>query len=156
MKKLLALCFAALLSASCALAQVGLTGGPGLVTPWTPALQFNGAAVGMTFSTQVGKCYLQLKQAVCYFNLVLSALGSSTGSATITGLPWTSDAALGGDARLIFYSGMSGMSAQNSFVGVSSTSVSLNFGGATGLTAMTNANFSGSANIFGVVTYLTQ
>jgi hypothetical protein len=58
---------------------------------WTPALQFGGAAVGMTYaSTPVGR-YTKIGRTVfATGTLVLTAKGSSTGAATIAGLPFTS------------------------------------------------------------------
>jgi hypothetical protein len=58
---------------------------------WTPALQLGGAAVGMTYaSTPVGR-YTKIGRTVfATGTLTLSAKGSSTGSATIAGLPFTS------------------------------------------------------------------
>lgn len=60
-----------------------------VATTWTPSLQFGGAAVGMTYTTQVGN-YIRIGNVI-YFDLqiVLSAKGSSTGSATVAGFPFT-------------------------------------------------------------------
>jgi hypothetical protein len=55
---------------------------------WTPALQFGGLAVGLTYSAQIGR-YIRIgKKVTVWVSLQLSALGSSTGSATIEGLPF--------------------------------------------------------------------
>lgn len=56
-------------------------------TTWTPSLKFGGASVGMTYTTQSGK-YVRIGQQVFFTGvMVLSAKGSSTGGATITGVP---------------------------------------------------------------------
>jgi hypothetical protein len=56
---------------------------------WTPALKFGGASTGMTYSTQSGY-YVKVAQLVfVMFRITLTALGSSTGAATVTGLPYT-------------------------------------------------------------------
>ena len=57
---------------------------------WTPALNFGGNAVGMTYaSTPVGR-YTRIGRTVfATGSLTLTAKGSSTGSATIAGLPFT-------------------------------------------------------------------
>lgn len=55
---------------------------------WTPTILFGGANAGMTFAAQVGR-YTRvgdLVTAYCYINL--SAKGTSTGAATIGGLPF--------------------------------------------------------------------
>lgn len=60
---------------------------------WTPSLKFGGASVGMTYTTQEGH-YTKIGNIVIitgYF--LLSAKGSSVGSATITGLPFTANSA---------------------------------------------------------------
>jgi hypothetical protein len=55
---------------------------------WTPALKFGGASVGMTYTTQTGK-YTRVGNLVTVdVTLTLSAKGSSTGTATITGFPF--------------------------------------------------------------------
>jgi len=56
---------------------------------FTPALAFGGLSVGITYSTQYGK-YTKIGNLV-FFSLyiVLTSKGTSTGSATIGGLPFT-------------------------------------------------------------------
>jgi hypothetical protein len=56
---------------------------------FTPAIAFGGASVGITYTTQVGS-YTKIGNKVFYFvGIQLSSKGSSTGAATITGLPFT-------------------------------------------------------------------
>ena len=58
---------------------------------WTPALNFGGNAVGMTYATTPAGRYTRIGRTVFATGaLALSARGSSTGSATIAGLPFTS------------------------------------------------------------------
>ena len=58
-------------------------------TSWTPTLQFGGAAVGMTFTSLVGR-YARVGNVVMFgLTITLSAKGSSTGWAKITGLPFS-------------------------------------------------------------------
>jgi hypothetical protein len=56
---------------------------------FTPQLQFGGASVGITYNLQIGK-YTQVGNIV-FFNLeiALTSKGSSTGAATVIGLPFT-------------------------------------------------------------------
>ncbi len=57
---------------------------------WTPSLQFGGAAVGLTYTTQKGE-YTQIGNIVFISaDIAINAVGSSTGTVTITGLPVTS------------------------------------------------------------------
>jgi hypothetical protein len=61
----------------------------GSTTTFTPGLTFGGAAVGMTFTSQIGR-YLKIGPMVLYYiRLILSAKGSSTGTALITNLPFS-------------------------------------------------------------------
>ena len=56
---------------------------------WTPVIAFGGASVGITYTTQEGT-YTRLGNRVLFQGrIVLSSLGSSTGTVTITGLPFT-------------------------------------------------------------------
>ena len=57
---------------------------------WTPSLLFGGAAVGMTYTTRTGT-YTKIGNLVTIaVSIDINAIGSSTGSATITGLPFAS------------------------------------------------------------------
>jgi hypothetical protein len=57
---------------------------------WTPTLTFGGASVSMTYSVQTGS-YTKIGRVVyATCRIVLTNKGSSTGSAIITGLPFTS------------------------------------------------------------------
>lgn len=73
----------------------GGTGGTGSATSWTPVLQFGGASVGMTYTTQTG--YFQslgsTTGSFAFFSLqiLLSNKGSSSGTATISGLPFSAN-----------------------------------------------------------------
>lgn len=55
---------------------------------WTPLLRFGGASVGMTYSTQLGQYTKVGKLCHIQGNITLSAKGSSTGAASIAGLPF--------------------------------------------------------------------
>lgn len=58
-------------------------------TAITPVLQFGGASVGITYTTQLGNYWQIGKLVFIEVNIVLSAKGSSVGDATVlmTGLP---------------------------------------------------------------------
>jgi hypothetical protein len=56
---------------------------------WTPGLTFGGGSTGMTFSSQSGT-YTRIGRVVLFDGvIILTAKGSSTGNALITGLPIT-------------------------------------------------------------------
>jgi hypothetical protein len=79
---------------------------------WTPALKFGGAAVAMTYSSQSGTYVKIGKLCFAQLDITLSAKGSSTGSASITGLPFTVGA-VSAAAFLAFYANLTGMSARS-------------------------------------------
>ena len=56
---------------------------------WTMGVQFGGASVGLTYSTQAGTYTKIGRQVTLNGRISLSAKGSSTGEARITGLPFT-------------------------------------------------------------------
>ncbi len=56
---------------------------------WTIGLAFGGASVGLTYTRQGGTYTKIGRQVTVCGDLILSAKGSSTGNATITGLPFT-------------------------------------------------------------------
>ncbi len=60
---------------------------------WTPVLAFGGLSVGITYGTQSGQYRKVGKIVYFYFHIVLTSNGSSTGTATIGGLPFASNAA---------------------------------------------------------------
>jgi len=64
---------------------------------WTPDLQFGGAKVGITYTATLGGYYTKIGRTV-HLNGVfgLTSKGSSTGSATIAGLPFSTISGAGG------------------------------------------------------------
>lgn len=81
-------------SASPSVTSITLGGGTALAnyvqSTFTPAIAFGGASVGVTYTTQTGT-YSRIGNMVFFtITLTLSNKGSSTGAATITGLPITS------------------------------------------------------------------
>lgn len=60
-------------------------------TAWTPVLNFGGAHVGMTFANQLGTYVAIGDKVFIDIQLDLTAKGSSTGNATIDGLPINSE-----------------------------------------------------------------
>jgi hypothetical protein len=76
---------------------------------FTPQLAFGGASVGITYSTQVGR-YKKIGSRVFFqIRLVVTSKGSSTGDATITGLPFTSVGSIPQTVPVQFISGFTGL-----------------------------------------------
>ena len=58
-------------------------------TSWTPSIQFGGGTTSITYTTQSGT-YMRINNMIFYqLDIVLSNKGSSTGAATVAGLPVT-------------------------------------------------------------------
>ena len=55
---------------------------------WTPQPAFGGASVGMTFSTRIARYTKIGNRVLLETYMVFTAKGSSTGAATVTGLPF--------------------------------------------------------------------
>jgi hypothetical protein len=121
--------------------DVGRTGN------WTPALKFGGASVGMTTSTAAGE-YIQMDLRTMHVSLriTLTAKGSSTGSATITGLPQTLAGSVGWAGEVGYYTGMASVTSGVKWL-ISGTTISLLVGGATGVASATDANFTSTTDI---------
>jgi hypothetical protein len=119
-------------------------------TAWTPALQFGGAAVGMTYTTQTGSWQLVNKTLIYNFQIALSAVGSSTGAATITGLPQT---CLNIGTAAIYNANMSGLGGAP-IASSGGATVNLYQDGTGGIGALTNSNFTATSSIQGTITCL--
>lgn len=109
---------------------------------WTPALTFGGGATGLTYSSRTG-VYRKIGNLVfAALNIALSAKGSSTGFAIISGLPFT----VQGVAPSVVFSNYSGMASLTTFVGVASvTTVVLQNTGAAACAQLTEANFTNTS-----------
>ena len=123
---------------------------------WTPAFAFGGGTTGMTYSVQSGKYTKVGNSVTCTGRIVFSNKGSSTGNATITGLPFTTgsgDASFSAVSLLpdaVTYTGF--MSAIST---LSSTSISVYSITEAGTpTQLTNSNYSNSSQTIITITYL--
>lgn len=123
---------------------------------WTPALQFGGAAVGMTYaSTPVGR-YTKIGRTVfATGTLTLTAKGSSTGAATIAGLPFTAaNDGIPVGAVVGHASGMSGVSGAVIATLAANASRLTLYASASGAAAgMTHSNVGNSASLTFSVVY---
>jgi hypothetical protein len=124
---------------------------------WTPVLKFGGAAVGMTYSTQLGSFEITGDRAISApFKIILTAKGSSVGVATIEGLPKPVSGAGGahGGGVVNYSINMAGLGGTTFTSGIEGTSTaSIYQSGAAGVTAVTDANFTNTSVIYGTVTY---
>ncbi len=85
--------------------NLGATGAANLLNDYeegtfTPVLEFGGASVGLTYGTQYGSYTKVGNRVSVTIQIVLTAKGSSTGNAIISGLPFTSDSTSGNDTAM--------------------------------------------------------
>ena len=125
---------------------------------WTPALKFDGNSVEMTYSVQSAS-YTKIGNRV-FINgiIILTAKGSSTGNATIVGLPFTpknDDSAYTSSSMYL-----SGVTFANVFVGVIDKNMTyiilyeITEAGVT--TVLTNADFANSAIMIFNTSYIVE
>ena len=122
---------------------------------WTPDLQFGGAKVALTYSTNNGY-YVKIGQlvyATAIFNL--SNKGTSTGIASIAGLPFTTANLTGcrSAGSWGYYEGMSSITSPAVQVGTNTTAMELYNNGAAATTELTNANFNNASGVRITVVY---
>lgn len=122
---------------------------------FTPTLELGGAAVGMTFNYRAGNYTKIGNKVTIWVDILLTAEGSSTGYATITGLPFTQSASNGAVAP-VWTTGMSslvdGVTAQ---LTAGSATVGLWIGSATGNTQLTNTHTGNTSRFMFTMTYFT-
>jgi hypothetical protein len=123
---------------------------------WTPALAFGGASTGITYNAQAGT-YTRVGRLVhCFARLSLSSKGAASGSATISGLPFTSasgDASNGGVMTPSLYAGMAILTGLGGYVGANSTTINLGNNGAADTGSITDTNFTNTTTIYFSVQY---
>ena len=133
---------------------------------WTPVVTFGGGSTGLTYTARDGEYTRIGRQVTITFMINLSDKGSSTGYATVTGLPFTIPDLIGN--TVIEASGSA--SYWNNFtphmmwVGysaeTSTSNLSIRFQPETGASdavgAMTDSNFTDSTTFRGTVTYFTS
>lgn len=126
---------------------------------WTPSVTFGGFSTGTGYLFQDGLYIKLYRLVVAIFQMSLTAVGSSTGAAVITGLPFSSNAvgAMQGSGGISpINSGMASLTGPVLLrVGQSSALIQLFTQGVAGITALTDANFTNSSAIGGVVVYFT-
>jgi len=127
---------------------------------WTPGVAFGGGTTGILYLVQAGK-YVKVGTLVTVIaRLILISIGVSTGSATFTGLPYTTGgggAQYGAGGTFTYHSGMTGAAAGTIFNmqgQISSTSIALVQGNANvGWSGMSQGNFTNTAEILFSFTY---
>lgn len=129
--------------------------GLGVVGTWTPVLTLGGAAVGMTYATQVGQYQIIGRYIVASFVIVLTAKGSSTGNAVISGLPAPANGTFGlaGSAATYASAMVSLTGALTMTTQPASSFINLIENGAIGQTPAQDNNFTNTSTVAGTVVY---
>ncbi|WP_238179317.1 hypothetical protein, partial [Methylobacterium dankookense] len=117
-------------------------------------LQFGGAVNGLAYVSGAQACSYEVngRTVQLHYHLGLSAKGTSTGVATLAGLPFA--AAYGGMSPFIGASGMMGLTSPYAQTSPGSTTASLAQQGTTGSASLTDTNFSNSSVIIGSLIYI--
>jgi hypothetical protein len=113
---------------------------------WTPALEFGGGSTGIVYSSQQGR-YTKIGNIVyLQIIIVLTAKGSSTGSATVTGLPYSQiGGTTSGGVLLTYYNALSGIT--GALLGnVLGTTINFRVAGATAATAVNDTHFTDTSD----------
>ena len=123
---------------------------------WTMGVAFGGAAAGVTYSLNTGAYTKIGRQVTVSGGLVLTSKGSSTGSVTITGLPFTvqnSDSTYAGIA-IGELANVSFADFPQGYFGKNTTTIALKETTNAGVnTALTNADFANNSSIILSGTY---
>jgi hypothetical protein len=93
-------------------------------TAWTPAIAFGGAAVGVTYTAQTGLHSRTGNGTItAFFVIILSSKGSSTGAATITGLPIANKVNYIGSCSIDYYAAMTGITTTKPYIGSGASAI---------------------------------
>lgn len=115
---------------------------------FTPGVSFGGATTGITYTTQSGG-YVKIGTYVFVHGyIVLSSKGSATGTARLTGLPFTSASGSGNFAVMNagYFANMDSLAdTLNGLIDLNSTTVALLTGGAAGAANLSDANFTNTS-----------
>jgi len=115
---------------------------------WTPAVLFGGASTGVTYQVQVGRYTRIGRLVIATAAIVLTSKGSSTGNATLGGLPFTVGPDTNGSASVFvgyFASFSAGTTSVTGYAAGAGTAVTLSANGAGGTNALTDAEFTNTS-----------
>lgn len=129
---------------------------------WTPALNFGGSQVGITYGTQSGAWHITGSMVTYLFKITLTNKGAQVGVATITGFPVSQNAGnfqTGGGGIVTASANMAGLATApiilNGVVAAAPTVIQLLQQGAAATAALTDANFTNTSSISGQVSFFS-
>lgn len=140
--------------------SIDLTGSSFAKGTWTPTVLFGGGSTGQTYSRQTGLYQIVGNQICGSWEVIFTALGSSTGTVTLSGLPFpvaNQISANGGGGPITYYTGMSGLTSipVASARQAASTFSLWNFNSGN-IASLQNTNFTSSSTIAGNFCYEWQ
>jgi len=128
---------------------------------WTPALKFGGASVGLTTAGSAGR-YIKIgRQVTLYARIALTVKGSSTGAATVSGIPFQAENAIAAVTSMSvgLFTGMN-INLALFTAGITNNSTSIDLYGASaaasGLAALTDTAFTDSSDIHFAGSYFSD
>jgi len=120
-------------------------------TAWTPALEFGGASVDITYGTQTAS-YTRVDSIVTFnLNIILTNKGSSNGAATITGIPVSSGATT---ALAVYYSKLTALGMVTATITGATISIFSADAAGGAVAALTDAGFANDTSISISGTYI--
>jgi hypothetical protein len=122
------------------------------ILSWNPTLKFGGNNVGIVQSFTFGNYSITNKTILAEFIITLTNKGSSTGIATIEGLPFAVNHAIGSTVVQVC-SNMQSL-ANTVIASPSSSVIYLQQFNSTGTVSLTDSNFTNTTSITGSVSYL--
>jgi hypothetical protein len=124
---------------------------------WTPALEFGSAATGIAYAARSGRFTRIGRQVTVTARIVLSSKGSATGAARIAGLPFASlNDGIPTAAAIGFASNFSGLGgALQGVVGANATTTDLYQAAAGGVSALSDVQFTNTAELAFTASYDT-
>jgi len=121
---------------------------------WTPGVSFGAATTGITYDTQIGSYIREGTTVTAVGQITLTSKGSATGTARITGLPFTSSATQSFNLSVAYHENMASITGGGiSGLVVAAATAVLYQPGSTSSAVLTDANFTDTANIRFQVTY---
>ena len=123
---------------------------------WTPSIAFGGGTTNLLYTTQTGRYIRYGRIIYAFFAIVLLNKGSSTGAATLNGLPASQAAGGPSGAFALLYDNMLTNWANIMLVTASDTQMTINGAGAVGVrntTALQETDFTNSTRLNGAFFY---
>jgi hypothetical protein len=119
---------------------------------FTPAIAFGGGTTGITYGTQSGRYYYRGGMISGFYQITLTSKGSSTGVATITGLPFACGL-LNGAAGVTKYASMNTAFTPILDITINTSVINVKTGAAGSEATFGNADFSDTSVINGWFSY---